>query len=59
MQKLMLAAMIAGFGAAVILPATGTIDSAYAVTKKTDKKKETAKGPAKEQAKEPGTKSNY
>ena len=55
MKKLILAAMIAGFGAAIILPAIGSFDSAYAATKKTDKKK-TAKKPA---AKKPATKSSY
>jgi hypothetical protein len=55
MKKLMLAAMIVSFGAAVILPAIGTFDSAYAATKKADKKKDAVKEPAKE----PGTKSNY
>ena len=50
MKKLILAAMIAGFGAAIILPAIGSFDSAYAATKKTDKKKNTAKEPAKKPA---------
>jgi hypothetical protein len=50
-KKLILAAMIAGFGAAVILPAIGSFDSAYAATKK---KKNTAKEPA---AKQPAPKS--
>ena len=51
-KKLILAAMIAGFGAAVILPAIGSFDSAYAATKKKDKK--AAKKPA---AKKPAPKS--
>ena len=39
MKKLILSAMIAGFGAVVILPAVSSFDRAYAATKKTDKKK--------------------
>ena len=39
MKKLVLAAMIAAFGAAVILPAVSGVDSAYAQTKKKDTKK--------------------
>ena len=38
MKKLIVATMIAAFGAAVILPAIGSFDSAYAATKKKDKK---------------------
>jgi hypothetical protein len=54
MRKLIAAAMIAAFGAAVILPSLAYFDSAYAATtKKTDKKK-TAKKPA---AKKPAQKS--
>jgi hypothetical protein len=49
-KKLIVAAMIAAFGAAVILPAIGSFDSAYAATKK----KKTAKKPA---AKQPAPKS--
>ena len=55
MRKLIIAAMIAAFGAAVVLPAMSTLDSAYAATKKTDKKKKTAKEPAEK----PATKSSY
>jgi hypothetical protein len=54
MKRLFVAAMIAAFGAAVILPAIGSFDSAYAATKKKDKKK-TAKKPAKK----PATKGMY
>jgi hypothetical protein len=54
MRKLIAAAMIAAFGAAVILPTIAVFDSAYAATKKTDKKK-TAKKPAKK----PAQKSTY
>ena len=44
MKKLVIAAMIAAFGAAVILPAVIGSDSAYAATKKKDKaKKDKAK----------------
>jgi hypothetical protein len=46
MKKLIAAAMIAAFGSAVILPAIGSFDSAYAATKK---KKKTAKKPATKQ----------
>jgi uncharacterized alpha/beta hydrolase family protein len=46
MKKLFVAAMIAAFGAAVILPAIGSFDSAHAATKK---KKKTAKKPAAKQ----------
>jgi hypothetical protein len=46
MKKLFVAAMIAAFGAAVILPAISSFDSAYAATKK---KKKTAKKPATKQ----------
>ena len=45
-KKLFVAAMIAAFGAAVILPAIGSFDSAYAATKK---KKKTAKKPTTKQ----------
>jgi hypothetical protein len=48
-KKLVLAAMIAAFGAAVILPTVGP-DSAYAQTKKKDtkkKKKPMGKAPGK------------
>ena len=55
MRKLILAAMIAMFGAAVVLPTMSTFDSAYAATKKTDKKKKTAKEPTEK----PATKSAY
>lgn len=46
MKKLIVAAMIAAFGAAVILPTIGSFDSAYAATKK---KQKTAKKPATKQ----------
>jgi hypothetical protein len=46
MKKLIVAAMIAAFGSAVVLPAITNYDSAYAATKKSDKKK-TAKKPKK------------
>jgi hypothetical protein len=46
MKKLIAAAMIAAFGSAVILPAIGSFDSAYAATKE---KKKTAKKPATKQ----------
>jgi len=55
MRKLIVAAMIAAFGAAAVLPAMSLFDSAYAATKKTDKKKKTAKEPAEK----PATKSSY
>jgi 1,4-dihydroxy-2-naphthoyl-CoA synthase len=45
-KNLIVAATIAAFGAAVILPAVGSFDSAYAATKK---KKKTAKKPATKQ----------
>jgi hypothetical protein len=45
-KKLIVAAMIAAFGAAVILPTIGGFDSAYAATKK---KQKTAKKPATKQ----------
>jgi hypothetical protein len=51
MKKLIVAAMIAAFGSAVVLPAITNFDSAYAATKK---KKKTAKKPA---AKQPAPKS--
>jgi hypothetical protein len=54
MRKLIAAAMIAAFGAAVILPSLAFFDSAYAATKKTDKKKT-----AKKTAKKPAQKSSY
>jgi hypothetical protein len=55
MKKLIVAATIAAFGAAVILPAIGSFDSAYAATNK--KKKKTAKKPATTQpATKPATK---
>jgi hypothetical protein len=38
-KKLVLAAMIVAFGAAVILPAVAGPDNAYAATKKKDSKK--------------------
>jgi hypothetical protein len=38
-KKLVLAAMIAAFGAAVILPTVAGPDNAYAATKKKDSKK--------------------
>ena len=46
MKKLIVAAMVAAFGSAVVLPAITNFDSAYAATKKSDKKK-TAKNPKK------------
>jgi hypothetical protein len=46
MKKLIVAAMIAAFGAAVVLPTITNFDRAYAATKKKDKKK-TAKAPKK------------
>ena len=39
MKKLIVAAMVAAFGSAVVLPAITNFDSAYAATKKSDKKK--------------------
>ena len=45
MKKLIVAAMIAGFGSAVVLPAITNFDRAYAATKKQDKK--AAKKPKK------------
>jgi hypothetical protein len=45
-KKLLLAAMIAAFGAAVILPAAIGSDSAYAQTKKKDKDTKKKKKPA-------------
>jgi hypothetical protein len=46
MKKLFVAAMIAAFGAAVMLPTIGSFDSAYAAT---TKKKKTAKKPVTKQ----------
>jgi hypothetical protein len=46
MKKLIVATMIAAFGSAVILPAITNYGSAYAATKKSDKKK-IAKKPKK------------
>jgi hypothetical protein len=46
MKKLIVAAMIAAFGSAVVLPTLTNLDRAYAATKKNDKKK-TAKKPKK------------
>jgi hypothetical protein len=46
MKKLIAAAMIAAFGSAVILPAIGSFDSAYAATKIKTAKKPATKQPA-------------
>jgi hypothetical protein len=53
MKKLIVAAMIAAFGSAVVLPAITNYDSAYAATKKSDKKKTAKKTKKTKKASKP------